>query len=110
MNCRKRPCEECPWRRDTKPGQFPPQRYIDLRSTTGAAGQEAPMNAPMFACHKSSEDETMPCAGWLASVGYYHLGVRIHLMNGRIPREAMEPEDDWPDLVESYGELEEIHL
>jgi hypothetical protein len=110
MNCRKRPCEECPWRKDTPAGQFPPERYVALRNTTGSPGQEAGIQAPMFACHKSSDDETMPCAGWLASVGHYHLGVRIHLAQGAIPPEAMEPDDDWPELVESYEELEEIHL
>jgi hypothetical protein len=109
MNCRKQPCEECPWRRDTPPGQFPPERYEALRNTTGSPGQEAPFDAPLFACHKSSEEETMPCAGWLASVGYYNLHVRMLLAEGKIPPEAMRPSENCPELIGSYAELERIH-
>jgi hypothetical protein len=107
VNCRKRPCAECPWVRDTPSGQFPAERYVALRHTTGDPGREAYLGAPMFACHKSTEANTMPCAGWLASVGYESLTVRMLLISGEIPKDAMQPGDDWPELFESYPEMAE---
>lgn len=104
---RKSPCEECPWRRDTPPGQFPAERYEALRTTRGARGEEAGVYAPLFACHKSAEGKEIACAGWLAVCGYDHLGIRIALMDGRIPPEAMEPGEDWPELFETYDEMAE---
>lgn len=107
MHTRKRPCEECPWVRATEPGQFPAERYEELRATTGSPGDEAQLGAPMFACHKSREGGELPCAGWLASVGYESLTVRVLLAQGEIPPEAMRPGEDWPALFESYEEMEE---
>lgn len=47
----------------------------------------------------------MPCAGWLAAVGYEHLGIRFKLSTGSIPPEAMQPGDDWPPLFDNYAEM-----
>lgn len=105
MNTRKKPCEQCPWRKDTRRGQFPAERYDQLADTTGSPGAEAGIGAPIFGCHKSSEEEPMPCAGWLAAVGYESLTVRLALSNGSIRPEALEPGDDWPPLFESYEEM-----
>lgn len=63
------------------------------------------MDAGMFGCHKSSEADTMPCAGWLAAVGVFSLNVRLHLMRGAIPPEAMKPGEGWPALFDSYEEM-----
>ena len=101
----KRPCRECPWRRDVTPGQFPACRYDALRDTSGSAGNEAPLGAPLFACHKSPEGQEWACAGWLAAVGYEHLGVRLLVITERIPAEAMSPGADWPELHGSYEEM-----
>jgi hypothetical protein len=100
-----RPCDECPWRRDTLPGKFPACRYDALRETAGRAGAEAPLGAPMFACHKSPEGGERACAGWLAVVGYEHLGVRVALARGRLDPAAMQPGDGWPDLFGDYDEM-----
>ena len=107
VNCRKKPCAECPWVRSTPPGQFPAERYDALRATTGSPGREAWIDAALFACHMSTEVDPIPCAGWLASVGYYSLRVRILLADGTIPREAMTPGPEWPDLFDSYEEMAE---
>src|SRR5688572_9909879 len=69
MRHRKRPCADCPWRKDVAPGQFAGERYEQLRSTTGRStsgrrGEEAPMGSPLFACHKSKVGAEIPCAGW----------------------------------------------
>lgn len=101
------PCNECPWRRDTVPGQFPAERYEALRETAGQPGAEAPLTAPMFACHKGEPgtDEDVACAGWLAVAGREHIGVRVALSRRRLPVEALEPGPDWPALFDSYAEM-----
>lgn len=99
------PCNQCPWRRDTPPGMFPTERYEALRKTSGTAGDEAPLDAPMFACHKTTEGREQACAGWLATAGVDHIGVRYAVVTGRIPGSALQPGDDWPDLFDSYAEM-----
>lgn len=107
MHVRPRPCEECPWRRDTPPGQFPAERYQALRGTTGGPGAEAPIGSPMFACHKSADGQELPCAGWLAAVGVQgSLTVRYLAALGELPAEALSPGEDWPELFDSYAEME----
>lgn len=110
MACRRRPCAECPWVKATPAGQFPRERYEVLRATTGSPGNEAALGAPMFACHKSADGRELPCAGWLAAVGYESLTVRVNLATGAIPPEAMEPGEDWPELHESYEEMMEAKI
>jgi len=59
----------------------------------------------MFACHKSAEGREEACAGWLAAVGYEHIGVRIALTRGDLPVAAMEPGEGWPELFGTYEEM-----
>lgn len=102
---RRFPCVECPWRRDVPPGKFSQDRYDDLAATTGTPGNEAPIGAPIFACHKTEAGRDQACAGWLAIVGHQHLGVRIAVIQGRLPGGALEPGPDWPDLFDSYEQM-----
>ena len=101
---RRYPCRECPFRRDTEPGQFPACRYQALQDTAGRPGHEAPLGAPLFACHKSPDGREEACAGWLAVAGYDHLGVRLAVAMGRLPGAALMPGEDWPELFGSYVE------
>lgn len=102
---RRYPCNECPWRRDTPPGKFPAERYEALRNTSGQPGHEAPLDSPLFACHKTAEGQEQACAGWLATAGIEHLGVRLAVLTGRIPGEALNPGEDWPELFNNYNEM-----
>lgn len=102
---RRFPCAECPFRRDTRPGQFPACRYEALRETVGEPGAEAPLAAPMFACHKSPEGREEACAGWLAVCGTEHLGVRMAVLTGRLEPGDLRAAEDWPPLFASYGEM-----
>lgn len=106
--CRTKPCPECPWVRSVASGQFSAERFEAMEETTGSPGEEAALDAPIFACHKSQEGQRMPCAGWLASVGFYSLAVRLAVAMGRLPADALSPGEDWPDLISSYEELTEI--
>jgi hypothetical protein len=37
----RRPCDECPWRRDALPERFSSCRYEVLQNTVGSRGREA---------------------------------------------------------------------
>lgn len=108
MRCRRAPCDECPWRRDVPEGLYPviPSTAAAVQ---GGPGAEAPMDAPIVACHKSPEGDDLPCAGWLAVAGVDHLGVRLAVAQGRIPPEALRPGEDWPELVDSFAEMVARH-
>lgn len=104
---REAPCSNCPFRRDSPPGEFPPERYEALRATVGGEGLEG-LRAPIFACHKSSEEHPRTCAGWLAVCGRDHLGIRLAIIQGRLPGAVTwDPPPDWPDLFSSYEEMAE---
>jgi hypothetical protein len=102
---RDTPCANCPVRRDSPAGEFPPERYVALRATAGTAGNEVGLNAPIFACHKSSDGNPMACAGWLAQFGYEHLGIRLAVATGRLPAESLQPRPGWPPLFDTYDEM-----
>jgi hypothetical protein len=101
----KKPCKECPWRKDTPSGQFTAERYEALRNTTGSPGKEADLNSPIFACHKTQEGREAACAGWLAAVGIEHLGIRFAIIQNRLPADSLKPKKDWPELHSSYEEM-----
>lgn len=90
---------------DTPAGQFDAERYEALRTTTGEPGREAPLGSPLFACHKSPEGAELACAGWLAAVGYWHIGVRLAVAAERLDPAALEPGEGWPALHTTYDEM-----
>ncbi|HEX8630866.1 MAG TPA: DUF6283 family protein [Catenuloplanes sp.] len=103
----RRPCGQCPWRRDTPPGKFPADRYAALAATDGTPGREAPLAAPIFACHLSGEGHDQACAGWLAVVGLDHLGIRLAAAAGRLDPATLRPGPDWPPLFGSFADMVE---
>jgi hypothetical protein len=104
---RSSPCANCPWRTDSVAGEFPAERYETLRDTSGGPGKEVPIGGPVFACHKSTEGHDRACAGWLAVEGWGHLGMRLAVIEGRLPYSALHVDDTWPELFGSYDQLAE---
>ncbi|MEV0617628.1 DUF6283 family protein [Nonomuraea sp. NPDC050404] len=106
MPRRKFPCHDCPWQVNAEPGKFPPGRYERLRSTCrpDAEGMPPLPGSPMFGCHVGGPgtDEDLACAGWLAVEGHEHMAVRLALRDGRLPLEALDRGDNWPELYPSY--------
>ncbi len=51
------------------------------------------------------EGEERACAGWLAVVGREHLGVRLAVITGRLPAEALDPGPGWPELFSDYRQM-----
>lgn len=108
MSARRRPCENCPWRLDVEPGEFAASRYEELRATApGPNGESVLLGEPMFACHKSREDEEFTCAGWLAVCGADHVAVRLLVIRGEMDASVLSTGDDWPELYSSYEEMAE---
>lgn len=105
------PCAECPWRRDQPAGRFSAERYELLRSSCQdqETGETAPMDAPMFACHKSLEGREIACAGWLAVEGSGHVRVRLAVVRAEISIRALEPGEGWPELYPSFAELARVN-
>jgi len=102
---RAAPCRECPFRVDVSPGKFPVERYELLRDTVGQPGAEQPIGAPLFACHLSPDGAETACAGWLATCGHEHLGVRMAVVMGAIPGAALAPQPGWPELHPTYEDV-----
>lgn len=99
----KRPCPNCPWVKSTPPGEFSKERYELLRSTSpDSSGEHPGFGSPMFACHKSPEGKDYVCAGWMASVGRDHVGVRVAVAFGKVDAAALEPQPGWPELFTDY--------
>lgn len=95
----------CPFRLDAPPGEFTAERYEKLADTAGRPGAEVPVDGPMFACHHTSDGAPVACGGWLAVCGDDHLGVRMAMAEGRLPREATRRPAGGPALFESYDAM-----
>lgn len=112
---RKAPCNECPWRRDAQPGKFSAERYDALSATSHQpqiSGLPDVFAQPMFGCHKGqpgTPDADLACAGWLAVDGTQHIGVRLALIQGRLPADVIDPKPGWPALYDSYAEMAEVN-
>jgi hypothetical protein len=59
----------------------------------------------VFACHQSRPGEEFPCAGWLATHGHNSIAVRLMVLQGRLPADALEPGADGPELHASFDEV-----
>lgn len=109
LSYRARPCQTCPWRTDVPGTMFPDTDMIKLRNADGQPGAEAWFDAPMMSCHKDqpgTSHEWRLCAGWLATIGADHLGVRLAIARGRLDRDApLSPQPGWPDLHPSTEAL-----
>lgn len=97
-----RPCDECPWRADARPGRFTAERWAALADTADVGSGSAPMGAPMFACHKTGEGRDRACAG-LAVEGAGHVGVRLAVIVGWLPSLSLTPGEGWPSLHPSLA-------
>lgn len=71
-----------------------------LERANGVAGAEAPMNAPTMSCHldqPGTTHEMRLCADWLA--------VRMAVIAGELPAQALAGAAHWPQLRENLEEL-----
>lgn len=109
------PCSSCPWRVDQGANAIPGFDIAKAEGLAGtcpdARGMGPDFGATWFACHQSAHGGEIPCAGWLARAGRTHPGVRIAVMEGRVPIEALDVAEGWPALHETYqGVLAKLRL
>ncbi|MFM9462804.1 DUF6283 family protein [Streptomyces scabiei] len=105
---RKLPCTKCPWLTSTDLTEFSDKDMDMLRRANGRPGVEAPVNAPIVACHRDQPGTAHAmrwCAGFLAVVGEQHLGVRLALAFEALPPQAVSPRASWPEL---YPDLDTL--
>lgn len=104
----RKPCPSCPWRVDqdaTAIPNFSLGLAEALAETCPRNGYGPDFGAPQFACHQSHEGDEIVCAGWLATNGGAHPGVRMNVLTGRVPAEALSPGENWPELHETFEEV-----
>ena len=95
-NARKRPCADCPWRRDAPPGHFTPDAFERL------ADSSHDMSLKLFQCHDTTDDVPLVCAGFLERGADHNLMVRPAYSRG-----DLEPQDrsGGYDLYEGFREM-----
>lgn len=93
LNAPRRPCAECPWRRDVAPGYFEPERFKALADTAYDLSRQ------VFACHKSADQHPTMCAGFLSRGADHNLTVRFAYIRGEL--EQRDRSGDMP-LYEDY--------
>lgn len=101
-----KPCPSCPWRVDqdaTDIPKFDPELAEGLaRCCPDKRGMGPDFGASLFACHQSKDGAEMACAGWMATVGHRHPGVRLAIAMGRLDASALRPGKGWPELHSNY--------
>lgn len=104
-----KPCTSCPWRVDQDATDIP---NFDIELAEGLAdccpdkrGMGPDFGASMFACHKSKDGAEIACAGWMATVGHRHPGVRLAVAMGRLDASVLRPGLDWPELHVNYQKV-----
>lgn len=80
INARKRPCADCPWRRDAPIGHFPPEAFIRLASSAHD------MDRKVFQCHDTTDQVPLVCAGFLERGADHNLTIRLAYSNGDFER------------------------
>jgi hypothetical protein len=91
-----RQCDECPWRTDVPVGRFSPDRYVALRLTV-----EQGFNS-IFACHKTKDDESSACVGFLLVDGVNNWNMRLAAALGMFKPSELEASGP---LYESFAEM-----
>ncbi len=109
---RRFPCDECPIRadnRDNPKSKFPAERWEDLSASVRdpLTGYQPMPGDVLFGCHKRDPrtGADLACAGWLARFGGDHVGVRLAIVQGRLPDSALTPGVNWPPLHESWADV-----
>jgi Family of unknown function (DUF6283) len=92
---RRRPCSDCPWRKDAT-GKFPAEAFRHSARTAYDMSQHT------FACHQAGSAKPIVCAGFLLFGADHNLAVRLRRMKGEIDDDVS---DGGVDLHESYAAM-----
>jgi Family of unknown function (DUF6283) len=99
----KKPCNNCPWRRDAPREHWDPQHFRDIWTNC----QDDGMNSML--CHKATalpaeERNGLVCQGWIRVMGCNAIGVRIASMTGKVSLEEIEDREGL-DLFDSFEDM-----
>ncbi len=94
---RRKPCEECPWRKDAPVGAFPADAYRHSAVTAHD------LSTHRFSCHMSGAGEPATCAGFLLRGAENNLAVRMAIMEGRL--DPADVNDGGVQLYEGYRSM-----
>lgn len=81
------PCGSCPWRVDSDAARIPRldvdrARALDVTCPTPDSG----LDAPMMACHHSTEHADYVCVGWaLSDASRDSIPLRLAMLDGTVP-------------------------
>jgi hypothetical protein len=95
-------CISCPWVKTNTARDIPNFR-MELAEDLSRC-QSGELGAPIFACHLSRPGAEIPCAGWVAAHGRESIAIRLMVLQGKLPLEALSPQ---PELHASYDEVME---
>jgi len=103
----RKPCDNCPWRKDAPVGLWHPSHFEDIWTGCQDDGLRTML------CHKATalpEDERgrLPCQGWARVMGLDAIGVRLALINETLTLEEVEDRDT-PPLFESFEDMMEAN-
>lgn len=93
------PCATCPWRRDSDPHKIPGLSLCQARALSNTVG-DGDAFRPIMACHGSPEGGERACVGYVATVGYTNLGVRMMALRGEVDFDPVDA-----DLYETFDEM-----
>jgi hypothetical protein len=97
----RKPCQECPWRLDSRIGEFPTEAYRISANTA------EDMASHTFACHMAGKEHGSTCAGFLLRNADSNLSVRLAMFRGDYdPRKI---NDGGAELFESYRAMAEAN-
>lgn len=103
------PCAACPWVVGNEAGDIPGYDHDKAEALASTSPDERgfgpEFGAPIFACHASAPGKEIACAGWLATQGHAHPGVRLAAMTGDLDVAALTPKPSWPRLHTTFASL-----
>lgn len=98
---RKKPCRQCPWRRDAPVGAFPAEAFRISAPTS------YDMSDRVFGCHMAGKDKASTCAGFLLRAEH-NLEVRMAASKGlvdlsKVSAGGIELYDDYREMAIANG-------
>lgn len=116
--CNK-PCKTCPWRKSSKVGgesipHFDMELMRALTNTVPPRGSGNDGFFSVMACHSFKVQDSVPCKGYVASVGSLNINVRLMSAKGQLDFFAIVKESADIELYQDFytmlDDYEEFHL
>ena len=107
----KRPCENCPFKREAPRGVWTADHYTMLQGL--CEKHTSPSNMGTFACHDTRPEGTHACAGWVLwqqEHCFPSLGIRLAMSLGHCTARDIEALDHEVEIFTDVDELAEVNL